>query len=45
MYCEDITDKSPHSPISSHAFVSRKTASRVIQSASIREVIEKVLVT
>ncbi len=44
MYCEDITDKSPHSPISSHAFVTRKTGSRVIQSASIREVIEQILV-
>lgn len=39
-YCIDITDKSPHSPIGKNAFVSRKTATRVIQSASIREVIE-----
>lgn len=39
-YCTDITDKSPHSPISSNAFVTRKTATRVILSASIRETIE-----
>jgi len=42
-YCMDITDKDPHSPIGKNAFVTRKTASRVIQSASIREVIEKLL--
>ena len=41
-YCEDITDKDPHSPIGRNAFVTRKTATRVIQSASIREVIEKI---
>ena len=40
-YCIDITDKDPHSPISPTAFVTRKTATRVIASASIREVIEK----
>jgi hypothetical protein len=39
-YCTDITDKSPHSPINKNALVTRKTATRVIQSASIREVIE-----
>ena len=42
-YCVDITDKDPHSPISSHAFVTRKTATRVIESAAIREVIEQML--
>jgi hypothetical protein len=42
-YCADITDKDPHSPISSHAFVTRKTGTRIIMSAGIREVIEKML--
>jgi hypothetical protein len=42
-YCVDITDKDPHSPISSHAFVTRKTGTRVIASAAIREVLEKVI--
>ncbi|MCU7551428.1 hypothetical protein OCK74_20060 [Chitinophagaceae bacterium LB-8] len=40
-YCVDITDKDEHSPISSHAFVTRKTATRIITSAAIREVIEQ----
>jgi len=39
-YCIDITDKDPHSPVGKNAFVTRKTATRIIQSASIREVIE-----
>jgi hypothetical protein len=43
VYCVDITDKSPHSPIGKNAFVTRKTATRVIQSASIREAIEQFL--
>ena len=42
-YCVDITDKDPHSPISSHAFVTRKTGTRIIMSAGIREAIEKML--
>lgn len=42
-YCVDITDKDPHSPISSHAFVTRKTATRVIASAAIREMLEKII--
>jgi hypothetical protein len=42
-YCVDITDKDPHSPISSHAFVTRKTGTRIIMSAGIREVIEQML--
>jgi hypothetical protein len=44
VYCADITDKDPHSPISSHAFVTRKTGTRIIMSAGIREVVEKMLV-
>jgi hypothetical protein len=43
-YCADITDKDPHSPISQNAFVTRKTATRVIASAGIREVIEQFFV-
>jgi hypothetical protein len=42
-YCIDITDKDPHSPISSHAFVTRKTGTRIIMSAAIREVTEQML--
>ncbi|MHA4810753.1 hypothetical protein ACX0G9_21785 [Flavitalea flava] len=42
-YCVDITDKDKHSPVGKNAFVTRKTATRIIQSASIREVIEKFL--
>ncbi|HVU57086.1 MAG TPA: hypothetical protein VHD83_18620 [Puia sp.] len=40
-YCADITDKDPHSPVSSHAFVTRATGTRIITSAAIREVIER----
>lgn len=40
-YCVDITDKDPHSPVSSHAMVTRLTATRIITSAAIREVIER----
>jgi hypothetical protein len=43
-YCSDITDKDPHSPIGKNAFVTRKTATRVIQSASIREAIEQLFI-
>jgi hypothetical protein len=42
-YCVDITDKDPQSPISSHAFVTRKTGTRIIMSAGIREVVEQML--
>ena len=42
-YCVDITDKDPHSPISSNAWVTRKTGTRVIQSAAIREAIERLI--
>ena len=40
-YCVDITDKDPHSPVSRHALVTRLTATRIITSAAIREVIEQ----
>jgi hypothetical protein len=40
-YCIDITDADKHSPISSNAFVTRLTATRILTSASIREVIEQ----
>ena len=42
-YCIDITDKDKHSPISRNALVTRKTGTRVITSAAIREVIEQFL--
>jgi hypothetical protein len=42
-YCVDITDKDSHSPISPNAFVTRKTGTRVIQSAAIREAIERLI--
>jgi hypothetical protein len=42
-YCIDITDADKDSPISSNAFVTRKTATRVIASTSMREVIEKMI--
>lgn len=41
IYCVDITDSDKHSPISPTAFVTRLTATRIIASASIREVIEQ----
>ncbi len=40
-YCIDITDADPHSPIGPKALVTRKTATRIIASAAIREVIEQ----
>ena len=40
-YCTDITDADKHSPISKNAFVTRLTATRIMTSASIREVIEQ----
>jgi hypothetical protein len=43
-YCIDITDKDKHSPIGKNAFVTRKTATRIITSAAIREVIELFLI-
>ena len=43
-YCSDITDADKNSPISSKAFVTRLTATRILTSASIREVIEQFFV-
>lgn len=43
-YCIDITDEDRHSPVSSKALITRKTATRIIASAAIREVIEKFFV-
>jgi hypothetical protein len=42
-YCIDITDADKNSPVSSNAFVTRKTATRIIGSAAMREVIEAFL--
>ena len=39
--CIDITDADKNSPISPNAFVTRKTATRIMASASIREIIEQ----
>jgi hypothetical protein len=44
IYCSDITDADKNSPISPNALVSRKTATRIMASASIREVIEQFFV-
>jgi hypothetical protein len=44
MYCIDITDADKHSPVSKHAFITRLTATRIIASASVREVVEQFLV-
>lgn len=44
IYCTDITDADPNSPISPYAFVTRLTATRIMASASIREVIESFFV-
>jgi hypothetical protein len=43
-YCVDITDADKHSPVKPTAFVTRKTGTRIIASASIREVIEQFLI-
>jgi len=42
-YCIDITDGDDHAPLSSNAFVTRKTATRYMVSTAIREVIEQFL--
>lgn len=42
-YCIDITDADKNSPISPNAIVSRLTATRIMASASIREVIEQII--
>ena len=43
IYCTDIQDGDKNSPLSKSSFVSRKTATRFIMSAAIRETIEKFL--
>ena len=42
-YCTDIEDGDKNAPLSKTSFVSRKTATRYMASASIRETIEKFL--
>lgn len=42
-YCTDIEDGDVNAPLSKNSFVSRKTATRYMASASIRETIEKFL--
>lgn len=42
-YCIDITDADKNSPIGKNAFVTRKTATRVIVSAAMRGVVEDLL--
>jgi len=41
IYCIDITDADKHSPIGPNALLTRKTATRIMLSASIRETIEQ----
>jgi hypothetical protein len=43
-YCTDITDADPCSPINPNAMVTRLTATRIMGSASMREVIENFFV-
>ena len=43
IYCVDISDGDKNAPLGSNAIVTRKTASRFMASASIRECIEKFL--
>ena len=43
-YCTDITDADKNSPISPSAFVTRQTATRIMASAAIREIIEQIIV-
>ena len=44
LYCVDIVDGDKNAPLGSNAIVTRKTASRFMASASIRDCIEKFLV-
>jgi hypothetical protein len=44
IYCTDITDSNKNAPISSNSFVTRKTAIRLMGSASIRESLEQFLI-
>lgn len=41
VYCTDITDADKHSPVGPNAVVTRKTATRIMISASVRETIEQ----
>ncbi|HCW08852.1 MAG TPA: hypothetical protein DGG95_15965 [Cytophagales bacterium] len=43
VYCIDITDADKNSPVGPTAFVTRKTATRIMASAAMREVIEKLI--
>lgn len=43
VYCTDITDADPNSPVRPTAWVTRKTATRILASAAVREVIEQFL--
>ena len=43
VYCIDITDADKNSPIGPNAFVTRLTATRIMSSASMREVIEQII--
>ena len=42
-YCIDITDADKNSPISPNAFVTRLTATRIMSSISMREIIEQII--
>jgi len=42
-YCIDITDADENSPISSNSLVTRLTATRIMASVSIREIIEQII--
>ncbi|MFY7813724.1 MAG: hypothetical protein ACOVRK_00915 [Chryseobacterium taeanense] len=43
IYCTDLEDGDKNAPLDKSSFVSRKTATRLMMSASIRETIEKFL--
>ena len=43
VYCIDITDADKNSPLGPNAFVTRLTATRIMSSASMREVIEQII--
>lgn len=43
MYCVDLQDGDPTAPLRTDSFVTRKTASRLMTSASIRDLIEQFL--
>lgn len=43
IYCTDIQDGDKNAPLSKSSFVSRKTATRLMMSATIRETIENII--